>query len=242
MGISKDEEEPGTMAEQLELLQEGKSASDLKLKTMEENIAKILAAIQPPSQPSQLPAIQPIQPQQNTPVGSFSQTSSSASTIDNSLLVNQPSPPQSVERQPQSGLPSCPASWSTTRTIISIPATNQPQPATDKPQPATDKSQPATDKPQHLQTILSHLQTILSQPQTSLSQPQTILTQPQTSLSQPQTSLSQPQTSLSHLQTILTQPQTSLSQPQTSLTQPQTSLSQLQTSNQLQTNYILLLS
>ena len=122
MGSSEDEEEPGTMADQLKLLQKGKNESDLKLKTMEENIAKILAAIQPPSQSSP-PVIQPTQGQQSTPVGSFSQTSSSASTVNNrpSLLAYQSSLPQSVERQPPSGLTSCPAPWSTTRTTIPIP-------------------------------------------------------------------------------------------------------------------------
>ena len=110
------------MAEQLKLLQQGKNESDLKLKTMEDNIAKILAAIQPPSQPSP-PVIQPTQSQQSTPVGSFSQTSSSASTVDNRsiLLDTQSSLPQSVKRQPPSGLPSCSAPWSSTRTTIPIP-------------------------------------------------------------------------------------------------------------------------
>ena len=132
MGFSEDEEEPG-MAEQLKLLQQGREESDLKLKMMEENIAKILAAIQPPSQPSspviqpssQLnpPVLQPTQSEQSTPVGSFSQTSSTASTVDNrsSTLANQSSLPQSVERQPPPGMPSCPAPWSTTRTTIPIP-------------------------------------------------------------------------------------------------------------------------
>ena len=104
------------MAEQLKLLQQGKNESDLKLKTMEDNIAKILAAIQPPSQPS--PPANPVTAKY--PSGFFSQTSSSASTVVNrsSLLANQSSLPQSVERQPPSRLPSCSAPWSSIRTTI----------------------------------------------------------------------------------------------------------------------------
>ena len=107
------------MAEQLKLLQQGKNESDLKLKTMEDHIAKILAAIQPPSQPS--PPANPVTAKY--PSGFFQQTISSASTVVNrsSFLANQSSLPQSVERQPPSGLPSCSAPWSSTRTTIPIP-------------------------------------------------------------------------------------------------------------------------
>ena len=48
--FGEESEEFDNMTEQLKILQQGKNESDLKLKTMEDNIAKILAAIQPTQQ------------------------------------------------------------------------------------------------------------------------------------------------------------------------------------------------
>ena len=62
------------MEDQLKLLQQGKNKSDMKMKAIEDNIAKILAAIHPPI----LPVIQLSQSQQSIPMGPFSQISHSA--------------------------------------------------------------------------------------------------------------------------------------------------------------------